>query len=160
MESTLSKYANKMIIVIVCASLLMVVGGAVFLRSFLAVEFGFGILLACGLNIVKVLLLKRAVDKATTMEHGISAYTGGMYMLRFLLTGVVLVAAYFLSGDEPLMVFFGAALGLLAMPIASYALRFFIKDEGKVSVPVNDANIIDVVIDEIASISEDDEVKE
>jgi len=107
----------------------MILGGVVFLRSFYALEFGFGVLLACGLNIAKVLLLKFAVDKATKMTAGITAYTGGMYMLRFLLTGVVLVVAYFLSGDEPHIIFFGAAVGLIAMPIASYALRFFIKDD-------------------------------
>jgi len=124
----------------------MAVGGAVFLRSFLAVEFGLGILMACGLNIAKVLMLKYAVDKATTMATGVSGFTGGMYMLRFLLTGVVLVGAYFLSGDEPHMLFFGAAVGLLAMPIASYVLRFFIKDEDKGQ--------------KIESLNEDDDEKE
>jgi len=129
MESTLSKYANKMIIVIICASFLIVVVGAVILRSMLALELGLGVVMACGLNIAKVLMLKHAVNRATTMEHGASAYTGGMYLLRFLLTGAVLVAAYFLSGDDPRVVFFGAAIGLLGMPVASYTLRFFIKDE-------------------------------
>ena len=125
MESSLSKYASKMIIVIICASILMIIGGAVFLRSILAVDFGLGVIMACGLNIAKVLMLKHAVNRVTTMEHGVSGYTGGMYLLRFLLTGAVLVAAHYI----PFVELLGAVLGLLAMPVASYTLRFFIKDD-------------------------------
>ena len=126
MESTLSKYASKMIIVIICVSLLTIIGGAAYLRSMFAVDFGLGVVMACGLNIAKVLMLKHAVNRVTTMEHGVSGYTGGMYLLRFLLTGAVLVAAHFI----PFVELLGAVFGLLAMPVASYALRFFIKDDG------------------------------
>lgn len=124
MDFDLTRYANKMIMVIICASLVMILGGIVFLRSWLAVEFGLGVVLACGLNIVKVILLKYTVTKAASMQAGGMGYTGGMYMVRFLLTGLVLVAAHFI----PFVELLGAVFGLLAMPIASYALRFFIKD--------------------------------
>jgi len=160
MESTLSKYASKMTLVIACTSLFMIVGGFIFLQHPLTLEFGFGVLLACGLNIAKVLLLKHAVDKVSNMEHGVSAYTGGMYMLRFLLTGAVLVVAYYLSGNEPYVVFFGTALGLLTMPVSSYALKFFIKDDIKVSTTDINGDIIDIVIDEVASIDNRDEETE
>jgi len=125
MESHLTKYANKMIIVIIVTSMVIILAGAVIFRSFFAVEFALGVVLACGLNIAKVLLLKHAVVRATGMSHGAMGYTSGMYMIRFLLTGLVLVAAHFI----PFVELLGAVFGLLAMPVASYSLRFFIGDE-------------------------------
>ena len=125
MESILAGYAKKMILVIIITSIVMIIGGGAFLRWPYGLEFALGVVLACGLNIVKVLLLKHAVDRASAMESGVSGYTGLMYMLRFTLTGLVLVATHFI----PFIELLGAALGLLAMPIASYALKFFIKED-------------------------------
>ena len=123
MES-LAKYANKMIIVIIIASLVIILAGAAIFRSFVAVEFGLGVMLAAILNIAKVLILKYAVERAAGMGSRAMAFTSLMYMLRFVLTGAVLVLAHFLSFVELL----GVVFGLLTMPIASYCLKFFMVD--------------------------------
>jgi len=128
MESNLTGYANKMIIVIICVSMLLIIGGIIFLRSPLAVEFALGVAMACGLNIVKVKLLKHAVERATTRGVGAAGYTMGMYLIRFVLTGLVLVASHYI----PFVGMPGALIGLISMPIASYSLRFFIKDDGPI----------------------------
>jgi len=143
MEADLSKYAKKMILVIICASLIMIIGGAAYLQSWLAVDFALGVVMACSLNVAKVLMLKYAVNRVTTMEHGASGYTGGMYLLRFMLTGAVLVAAHFI----PFVELLGAVFGLLAMPIASYALRFFIKDNPVDPVVDVDSEVVESVLE-------------
>jgi len=125
MEATLTGYAKKMIIVIIATSFLIIIGIAIVFRNYFAVEFGLGVVMAGILNICKVLMLKHAVARASSMESGVGGYTGLMYFARFLLTGLVLVAAHFI----PFVEFLGAVLGLLSMPVASYALKFFIKDK-------------------------------
>ena len=124
MDSALEKYAGKMIFIILCVSALMIVGVVVFLRSSQAIGFALGIVMAAGLNIVKVILLKYTVNRVTNMESGAaSGFTGVSYIIRFILTGLTLVAGHFL----PVVELLGVALGLLAMPIATYCLNFYIK---------------------------------
>ena len=128
MDTSIAKYASKMIIVIVCASAIMMVAGFVFLRPYYAVDFALGVGVVCILNIVKVYMLKFTVERVVNMESSAaSSFTGIMYLARFILTGLVLVAAHFL----PRVNLFGAAVGLLAMPIASYAINFFVKRDEK-----------------------------
>jgi len=139
MASELTRYANKMILVIICASIVMILGGVVFLRAMYALEFALGVVMACGLNIAKVLMLKYAVTRATSMDSGGMGFTSIMYLVRFVLTGLVLVAAHFI----PFVELLGTVFGLLAMPIASYVLKFFIKDDGTSPGPVDDT--VDVI---------------
>ena len=140
MDVSLDKYAGKMIIIILCVSALMMAGGAIFMRSFYSVGFALGVGVAAGLNIVKVILLKFTVKRVINMESAMaSSFTGSMYMARFLLTGLVLVAAHFL----PVVDLFGAAIGMLSLPIASYAIKFFIKQDDKNRAAYGDTQIED-----------------
>ena len=124
MDQSLDRYAGKMIIVVIVASVLIAIVGAVFLQPYYVLGFILGVALSAGLNIFKIWCLKFTVKRATTMEGAsASAFTSAMGLLRLVLTGLVLVAAHFL----PVVNLFGAAVGLLSMPIAAYSINFFVR---------------------------------
>ena len=124
MGPTVDKYAGKMIVVVIIASAIIIIVGAVFLQPSYILGFSLGVALAALLNIAKILSLAFTVRRATNMEPSLaSSFTSAMYLLRFLLTGAVLVLAHFL----PVVDLFGAAVGLLTMPVATYSINFFIR---------------------------------
>ena len=121
MDYTVDSFVNKMLKAIICIAFLMMVSGAVLFRSYYAIGFALGVGMSLALNVGKVLWLKYAVNRATVMEPGAAgAYISIHYVLRYILTGLVLVAAHFL----PVVSMFGAAIGLLSMPFANYAVHF------------------------------------
>lgn len=93
--------------------------------------FAFGVLLSTAINIVKVVWLERAVDRATNMddEKAAGAYIRGQYLLRFLMTGGILVAAAILSEGPSLL--WGAVVGLFTFHPAKYSLAHIVKTEYK-----------------------------
>ena len=122
MDYTVDSFVSKMIKAVICISILMMAGGAAFFRSSFAIGFGLGVGMSMALNIVKILWLKRCVNRAVGMETASAgAYISINYILRYVLTGLVLVAAHFL----PIVDMFGAAIGLLSMPFANYVVHFF-----------------------------------
>jgi len=134
MDTSLDRYAGKMAIVILCASAIMIAAGAAFFRSSYAVGFGLGVAVAAGLNIAKVYMLKLTVARVVGMESTqASSFTSLMYLARFVLTGLVLVLVQLVLVNlfSLEMALFGAAVGLLSMPVASYAIRFFVAREDK-----------------------------
>ena len=132
MGPTVDKYVSKMIFVVIVISAIIMIGGAVLLQSSYILGFSLGVALAALLNIAKILSLAFTVRRATNMEPQLaSSFTSAMYLLRFLLTGVVLVLAHFL----PVVDLFGAALGLLSMPFATYSINFFIRRDERNRVP-------------------------
>lgn len=103
------------------------------------IPFATGVLAAMGLNIAKVLLMKRAVAGAMKRD-AITAklYLQGQYFLRLVLTAAVLIAAGVLHGMRPDNVinphylnFMGTFFGIFSFPLAMYSMRLFIKDEPK-----------------------------
>jgi len=121
MEQSMEQYAVKTIFAIICVALLMIVGGVVFFRSFYSVAFALGVVMTSILNVGKVLWLKHTVKRASTMQSSlVGGYTGAFYLARFIATGLVLVLAFYL----PHVDLFGAAIGLLTLPIAGYAIGF------------------------------------
>jgi len=121
MDYTVDSFVSKMMKAVICISVLMIISGAAFFRSSLAVGFALGIGISMALNLVKILWLKRCVNRAVNMETAAAgAYISINYVLRYVLTGLVLVAAHFL----PVVDMFGAAIGLLSMPFANYAVHF------------------------------------
>ena len=121
MDYTVDSFVAKMIKAIACIAILMMAAGAVFFRSYHAIGFALGVGMSLILNIGKVVWLKHCVNRATNMEPGAAgAYISINYLMRFVLTGLVLVAAHFL----PVVDMFGAAVGLLSMPFANYAVHF------------------------------------
>ncbi|MCL2405680.1 MAG: ATP synthase subunit I [Defluviitaleaceae bacterium] len=122
MDYTVDSFVRKMLIAVVIISILMMAGGAVFFRSSFAVGFALGIGISMVLNLVKIVWLKHCVTRATSMESAKGgAYVSIHYILRFILTGLVITATHFL----PVVDMFGAAIGLLSMPFANYVVHFF-----------------------------------
>ena len=121
MDYTVDSYVSKMIVAMTVIAVIMMVAGAVIFRSAFAVRFAVGVGMSLGLNIGKVIWLRRSVTRAVNMEQSAgTAYISVQYVLRFMATGLVLVAAHFL----PVADMFGAAIGLLSMPFANYVVHF------------------------------------
>ena len=119
MEQSIEHYAGKMALAIAGIAFLMMTGGAVFFRSFYAVGFAMGVVITSALNIGKVYWLKHTVKRAATLSpNAVGGYTGGFYLARFIVTGLVLVGSFYL----PMVDMLGAAIGLLTLPIAGYAV--------------------------------------
>ena len=83
-----------MIRMVMVAALAIIVIGAVFYRSLAAIPFTFGVLITSGLNIIKLRMLERTVHKVVYMEDPEMGknVVRLQYLLRYFLTGAVLVA--------------------------------------------------------------------
>lgn len=76
-----------------------------------------GILFGLIFALLKLKLMENTFEKAVTLtEHKARTYTQMQYMLRYVLTGVVLVVAALDTGISLLGVFFG----LISMKFAAY----------------------------------------
>lgn len=121
----LSDLAKRMIITIFVISLISVIGSVIYYRSLKFVPFLLGVLLGSVASITKVLLLERAIDKAIKMEELYAKnYVGFQYMLRLLLTGVVL----FLGAVVDQINLWGVVCGVLSFQIATYNIKFMSKN--------------------------------
>jgi hypothetical protein len=127
--------AKRMITVILALMALIIIAAAIvvyvremgFVSHFL--PFAGGAVLGAGINVMKVFLLDRAVNKAVGIEEGKSGavYMRLQYFVRFILTGVVLVGAVLIST----VLFWGAAAGVLTNQLAAYSMKFFYGREVK-----------------------------
>jgi len=132
MEFTIDAMANKMILIIVCLSALVVAGGAVFFyvsTAFYtneAVPFGVGVLAAMGLNITKVIWLKSTINTTVDMNTPKAAryFYQFQYFLRLLLTAAVLLAAALLPDNVINLI--GVVAGILTFPVTMRLMQFFI----------------------------------
>ena len=117
--------AKKMIFVLCGLLVIIVVASVVYYRSLAFFPFALGASLVVALNIIKVVMLDRAVDKALTMTEGKDAsnYIRLQYFLRFILTGAVLVFVA-VSPDHYLNLWGGVA-GVFTMPVAAYSMKIF-----------------------------------
>jgi len=86
-----SKQLAKMIII---AALIIIVIGAVIYRSPAVIPFALGVIATSGLNIMKVRMLERTVERVLDMDDQQAGKNTVrlQYLLRYFLTGVVLVA--------------------------------------------------------------------
>lgn len=128
----LSLAAKKMIMVICVVAVLIMIGGAVYFVVFTedaindkllkTLAFALGALLTSALNVLKVFLLERNVQRILDMTDPTSTkgFVTVQYMIRYVLTGVVLVVAAL----TPFINLWSAILGVLSMQIAAFALRF------------------------------------
>jgi len=116
-----------MIFVLCILMAIIVVASAVYFRSFAFLPFAAGVLLVVALNIVKVIMLDRAVDKALTMTEGKDAgsYMRFQYFLRLILTGAVLIFA----AISPYIELWGAVVGVFTMPVAAYSMKLLYAGE-------------------------------
>ena len=124
-----------MVYVLGALSLAIIVGGAIFSPSSEVLPFILGVLLTMGVNLLRVKMLDHSVNTALGLEVGSAAnYLQLQYLLRFVLTGAVLI----LAALSPYVNLWGAALGILTWPLATYALRFFIKTDSEGLAESND----------------------
>ncbi|MCL2456033.1 MAG: hypothetical protein FWD19_00615 [Defluviitaleaceae bacterium] len=153
--------ANKMILVIVCLSVL-IAAASFFVFASLAenenitilatimgvnensqtadtIPFAIGVSFAAALNVAKVLLMKRAVNNAVTRDElSAKMYLKGQYFLRLVITAVVLFVVGWLhanacneAGNPQYVNFMGAFFGIFTFPVSTYSMRFFFRHELK-----------------------------
>jgi len=123
----LSPQSKKMIFVICMAALAIMVFGALIYRSLEAIYFAIGVMLTSALNILKVLLLERTVKKAVDMEDPDVGknYVRLQYLLRYFLTGLVLLAVGLVSTyvEPPFINIWGAVTGIFTLQISVIIVR-------------------------------------
>ena len=101
-----------------------ILASAVYYRSLDFLPFMFGVFSGTAVSIVKVFLLDNAVNKALTMEQKHAGnYLSIQYLLRFVLTGVVL----YLGAIVPQLSLWGVVAGILAFQLAAYSTKFISK---------------------------------
>lgn len=114
--------SRRVLLVIWLFAAVLILGGAIFHRSLEAVWFGFGVVLSCTLNSVKVFMIERTVRRALDMAgQGTAAggFAAGQYFIRFLLTAGVLV----LAATNDFISLWGAALGLFSLQVGIFWLK-------------------------------------
>ena len=117
----LSVPSKRMILFIGVSALVMIAGGALFYRSLKGIDFALGVILSSLLNVFKVFLLERTVKKTLDIENPASgkAYIQLQYILRFILSAAVLVAAALI----PFIDVMGAVFGIFTLQIAVLIVR-------------------------------------
>ena len=118
---------SKRIMSILCALLLLLVLVSIaYYRSLAFLPFAAGVLLGGAINALKVFLLDRSIKKSIDMEkEKAGKYIVFQYLLRFLLTGLVLVLSAVLS----FISIWGAAAGVLTLQIAVYIMKYTLRHE-------------------------------
>lgn len=90
--------------------------------------FTMGILFGLIFSILKLMLMKNTIKKSVLMPEGkAQKYANVQYMIRYILTGIVLVVAAL----EPSISLLGVFLGLFSMKAAAYMQLFIIKKNEK-----------------------------
>lgn len=125
---SLSLPAKKMLIIIAISAGIMIVGGILIcifvptIPSGEALPVTLGIVLSTALNAVKVLLLERTVRRVMELEtpKESKGYISAQYIIRYLLTGVILVVA----AVTPFINLWGAIAGIFTMQAAVFFMRF------------------------------------
>jgi hypothetical protein len=126
--------ANRMIRVVGVSALVMIAVGVPLYGYYEGVAdgilFAVGVLMTAGCNVIRVNMLKRAVEKAVTKDSTKSAvgYIRGQFLIRYALLAAVLLAAVFIGSQAGYMgLFWGAIAGVFTMQIATYSLKSYYK---------------------------------
>jgi hypothetical protein len=126
-DMKLSRTTKNIMFMICAAALVIIVGGAVFYRSIEALYFAFGVVLTSALNVLKIYMLERTVNRTLDMddkETG-SNFVRLQYLVRYFLTGAVLlgVGLIWLYVEPPFINIWGAVLGVFTLQIAVIIVR-------------------------------------
>lgn len=114
---------NFMVCVMVAFTVLVYMIGTFLTESIMSWTIGilFGLIIA----ILKLKLMESTFTKAVTMpEDKAKVYTQRHYMVRYLLTGIVL----FVAAIEPSINILGVFFGLVSMKVGAYAQLYTIKN--------------------------------
>ena len=117
---------NVLILYMVIFSLIIEILGILLVSD--KKSFTMGLVFGLIFSILKLFLMKNTIEKAVTMPEGkAQKYMNAHYMIRYVLTGIVLVVAAL----EPSIDIPGVFLGLLSMKVAAY-MQFFIQKKQEV----------------------------
>ena len=106
---------NLIIVYMILFSLIMEIIGILIVDDPKA--FTLGIAFGLIFSILKLMLMKNSIKRSVTMpEAKAQRYANVQYMIRYLLTGVVLLVAAL----EPTINLLGVFLGLLSMKVGAY----------------------------------------
>ena len=129
-----------------------------------AIPFAVGISMVATVNIVKMLLMKRAVQKAVERDaSSATMYLKGQYFIRLILMLVVLLAAGLLhanvvneAGNPQYVNLMGAFFAIFTFPIASYSMKYFLRDvmvdNPELYIKYDEKSATQIAIDELNSI--------
>lgn len=116
----ISPLAKRMIITIFIIALASVLISIIYYRSLEFLPFLFGVVLGSAVSFAKIFLLEHTVNKAIDLEkHKASSYVTVQYLLRLVLTGVVL----YLGAVVPQINLLGVVVGILAFQAAVYGTK-------------------------------------
>ena len=117
---------NLMMIYMILFSLIMEIVGILVIDD--KIGYTVGLLFGLIFSILKLMLMQNSIKKSLTMPEGkAQKYANVQYMIRYVLTGVVLVVAAL----EPSINLLGVFLGLLSMKVAAYMQLFVAKRNEK-----------------------------
>jgi len=123
----LSKTANRMVLMIGVAALALIIIGAAIYRSIDALYFAIGVILSSSLNVGKVFLLERTVQKTLEMDNPTTGknYVRFQFFLRYVCTGLILAGAGLISTyvDPPFINIWGAIAGIFTLQISVIIVR-------------------------------------
>ena len=123
-----SGMAKKMIGIVCVLVVLFIVAAAIASIIFDWVEFvpfTIGVLMGGGVNVIRILLLDRLVEK-TAADASVGVTTNRFtvqFLLRFVLTVVVLLVAALVPSSP--LVLWGAAAGVITFPLSAYLMLLF-----------------------------------
>lgn len=106
---------NLMIVYMLLFSLIIEILGILLVNNKLS--FTMGLLFGLIFSILKLKLMQNTIEKAVRMPEGkAQKYTNVQYMIRYVLTGIVLVVAAL----EPSVDLLGVFFGLFSMKVGAY----------------------------------------
>jgi len=113
--------------IIAIAAVVLMAGGAVLYRSVEAIPFALGVFLTSALNVGKVLMLERTVNRTINMDDPETGknFVRLQFLLRYFLTAAILLVA----GLTPFVSVWGALFGLFTLQISVIFVRSMRFDE-------------------------------
>lgn len=130
MDFNTADIRKKLMVIMSAAAVVMIAGGAAFHRSMPEIlYFALGVILATGLNMVKLKMLERTAERLVSSDNDAvgKSFVGMQYLLRLVLTIGMFLAAVFV----PFIDLFGAVFGVFTLPISMHILRFFLPMQDK-----------------------------
>lgn len=116
----LSELAKQTIAAILVIAFTFLLGSLLYYRSLDFIPYMIGLVLGSVVSVVKVMLVERAVEKALRMDQQrVGGYVGGQYLLRMLLTAVVLIIGALVSWIS----LWGVAAGVIAFQLGIYLVQ-------------------------------------
>jgi len=123
----LSLPSKRMIQMIALSAVIIMAGGVILclalnaLPSSEALPFALGVFLVSALNVLKVYMLERTVQKTLDMDDVNTGknYVRIQYLLRYFLTGLILVVAAL----TPFINIWGAIIGIFTLQISVMIVR-------------------------------------